>query len=114
LTWANLLSAHGGSWWTLLFFVALIAIGSGLTRPPLFALLQKSAPAEERGLTFGVAQSGASLARIIGPVFAGWMYDRHPAWPYVTCAAIALVTGVLAWNKLVRGDSLPHAVARPA
>ena len=98
----------------LLFFVALIAIGSGLTRPPLFALLQKAAPASERGLTFGVAQSGASLARIIGPIFAGWLYDRHPSWPYVSCAAIALVTGVVAWKRLVRSDALPMPAPRPA
>lgn len=114
LTWGNLFSAHGGSWWLLLFFVALIAIGSGLTRPPLFALLQKAAPASERGLTFGVAQSGASLARIIGPIFAGWLYDRHPSWPYVTCAAIALVTGVVAWKRLVRSDATPMPEPRPA
>ena len=114
LAWATLFSSHGGSWWLLLLFVALIAIGSGLTRPPLFALLQKLAPANERGLTFGVAQSGASLARIIGPLFAGWMYDRHPSWPYIACAGLALVTGLLAWSKLVRGDALPHPAPSPA
>jgi MFS family permease len=90
----------------LFLLVALIAIGSGLTRPPLFALLSRLAPENERGLTFGVAQSGASLARIIGPLFAGWMYDRHPSWPYVTCSVLALGTGILAWNKLVRGDGI--------
>jgi DHA1 family tetracycline resistance protein-like MFS transporter len=114
LAWSTLFSSHGGSWWLLLLFVALIAIGSGLTRPPLFALLQKLAPANERGLTFGVAQSGASLARIIGPLFAGWMYDRHPSWPYISCAGLALVTGLLAWSKLVRGDALPHPAPSPA
>lgn len=113
LSWAGFFSLDGGSWWRLFFFVALIAIGSGLTRPPLFALLQKFAPADERGLTFGVAQSGASLARVIGPPFAGLMYDLHPSWPYVICSGLALITGVLAWNKLVRGDSLPHPSVAP-
>ena len=108
LAWSTMFSAQGGSWRLLFFLVALIAIGSGLTRPPLFALLQRLAPPTERGLTFGVAQSGASLARIIGPLFAGWMYDRHPSWPYVVCSVLALVTGAIAWKKLVRGDVL-HA-----
>ncbi len=106
LAWSSLFSSAGGSWRLLFLLVALIAIGSGLTRPPLFALLSRLAPENERGLTFGVAQSGASLARIIGPLFAGWMYDRHPSWPYVTCALMALGTGILAWNKLVRGDGI--------
>jgi MFS transporter, DHA1 family, tetracycline resistance protein len=114
LSWGGFFSANGSTWWRLFFFVALISIGSGLTRPPLFALLQKFARADERGLTFGVAQSGASLARIIGPIYAGWMYDRHPSWPYVTCAGLALITGLLAWSKLVRGDSLPHPTVAPA
>ena len=109
LAWSSLFSAAGGAWRWLFLLVALIAIGSGLTRPPLFALLQRLAPANERGLTFGVAQSGASLARILGPLFAGWMYDRHPSWPYVVCSGLALGTGILAWNKLVRGDVLHQA-----
>jgi MFS family permease len=54
------------------------------------------------------------LARIIGPIFAGWLYDRHPSWPYVSCAAIALVTGVVAWKRLVRSDALPMPAPRPA
>ena len=106
LAWSSLFSSAGGSWRLLFLLVALIAIGSGLTRPPLFALLSRLAPENERGLTFGVAQSGASLARILGPLFAGWMYDRHPSWPYVTCALLALGTGILAWNKLVCGDGI--------
>ena len=107
LTWANLFSAHGGSWWILLLFVTLIAIGSGMTRPPLFALIQRCAPAQERGLTFGVAQSGASLARIVGPLFIGGLYDSHPAWPYLACAGLASVTGLLAWKTLTRSSEIP-------
>jgi MFS transporter, DHA1 family, tetracycline resistance protein len=113
LSWSALFGAGGPSWWLLFLFVALIAVGSQLTRPPLFALLQQVAPAHERGLTFGVAQSGASLARIFGPPFAGFLYDRHLAWPYVACAGLSLITGLLAWRKLVRGDSLPLATPAP-
>jgi MFS transporter, DHA1 family, tetracycline resistance protein len=102
---ATLGSAGGLPWAVLFLCVAAIAIGAGLTRPPLFALLQKGAPEQERGLTFGVAQSGASLARILGPLYAGFVYDRHPAWPYVTCAGIAFLTGLLAWHRLVRADA---------
>ena len=113
LSVATLVSPAGAPWWVLLFLVALIAIGSGLTRPPLFGLVSNLSPEQERGGTLGVVQSAGSLARILGPLFAGALLDRHPAWPYVTCAALALVAGLLAWNRLVghvpRRDPSPIA-----
>ncbi len=101
LNWGALISAGAGSWWLLLGFVALIAIGSGLTRPPLFGLVSLLSPEAERGATMGVTQSAGSLARIVGPLFAGVFFDQHPSWPYLVCAALALLTGIVAWNRLV-------------
>ncbi|MCW5556637.1 MAG: MFS transporter [Verrucomicrobiae bacterium] len=81
-----LLSPGAGPWWLLLILVALIAVGSGLTRPPLFGLVSNLSPEQERGGTLGVVQSAGSLARIVGPPLAGTLLDRHPAWPYLSCA----------------------------
>jgi len=100
LSWRVLFSADSGAWWALLAVLALLAIGSGLTRPPLFGLLSILTPADEQGATIGVAQSAGSLARIAGPMFAGIFFQAHPSLPYFVCAGIALVTGVLAWQKL--------------
>jgi MFS family permease len=85
----------------LLGVLALLAIGTGLTRPPLFGLLSNLAPANEQGATIGIAQSAGSLARIAGPMFAGIVYQAHPSLPYFVCAVIALATGVIGWQKLV-------------
>jgi MFS family permease len=101
-------------WWALLAAIALLAIGSGLTRPPLFGLLSNLTPADEQGATLGVAQSAGSLARVLGPPFSGYLFDHHPSWPYVVCGLLALVTGVLAWNKLVVPGVLPTASASAA
>lgn len=114
LTWGTLFRPNAGPWWLLLLFVALIAIGSGLTRPPLFGLLSIRAPQDEQGATLGVAQSAGSLARILGPLFAGFFFDRHPSWPYTLCALIALVTGLVAWQRLVRPPALPKAEPQSA
>lgn len=108
LSVSTLLSSAGLAWWTLLALVALIAIGSGLTRPPLFGLVSNLSPEEERGGTLGIVQSAGSLARILGPLFAGFLLDRHPAWPYLTCAGLALIAGMLAWSKLVGRADLPQ------
>jgi len=105
LSWGVLLRKGGWPWLELLFVLALLSIGSGLTRPPLFGLLSILTPANEQGETIGVAQSAGSLARILGPLFAGGLFQVHPSWPYLACAALSLLTGILAWQSLCRSES---------
>jgi MFS transporter, DHA1 family, tetracycline resistance protein len=102
LSWSTLFSANGGAWWLLLGVLAMLAIGSGLTRPPLFGLLSILTPATEQGATIGIAQSAGSLARIVGPLFVGSIFTAHPVLPYLVCAGISLITGLIAVNGLLR------------
>jgi hypothetical protein len=44
-------------------------------------------------------------------LFAGAFFKAHPALPYVTCAIIAIITGVVAWNYMV-GRASAEALAR--
>ncbi|HVS30812.1 MAG TPA: MFS transporter [Thermoanaerobaculia bacterium] len=61
----------------LLYAVAFfIAIGQALTYPSMTSLVSKAAPENERGSMLGLATSVGSLARFIGPVFSGYLYDR--------------------------------------
>jgi hypothetical protein len=62
-------------------------------------------PANQQGATIGIAQSAGSLARIFGPLFAGAFFKAHPAIPYVSCAGIAFVTGIIAWQRLVKNPT---------
>jgi MFS family permease len=100
LSWAALFHARGLPWLTLLLVLAVISVGSSLTRPPLFGMLSMLTPADEQGETIGVAQSAGSLARIIGPIFAATVFGSHPAWPFLTCAVVAILTGLLVLKKL--------------
>jgi DHA1 family tetracycline resistance protein-like MFS transporter len=60
----------------LLYAVAfLIAIGQGLCYPSLTALVSKVSPESERGSILGLATSAGSLARFLGPIVAGALYD---------------------------------------
>jgi MFS family permease len=101
LSWSSLFSSHGGAWWMLLGVLAVLAIGSGLTRPPLFGLLSMLTPPTEQGATIGIAQSAGSLARIVGPLFVGSIFTTHPVLPYLVCAAISFFTGVIAVVGLI-------------
>ena len=88
-------------WTPLLIALAVLSLGTGLTRAPVFGLISILAPANEQGATLGVAQSAGSLARITGPLFVGTLFGIHPAWPYVASGALAFVTAVLVWQLLV-------------
>jgi len=60
----------------LLYAVALfIAVGQGLCYPALISLVSKASPEGERGSILGLATSAGSLARFIGPLLTGFLYD---------------------------------------
>jgi MFS family permease len=64
----------------LLYGVAfLIAIGQGLCYPSLTSLISKVAPENERGSLLGLATSVGSLARFLGPIVSGFLYDMAGA-----------------------------------
>ena len=82
--------------------LALFAISSGIYRAPTFGLISLNAGEGEQGEVMGVTQSVGSLARIIGPVFALGLFDVWAALPYLICAGLALLAGLIAWAKLAQ------------
>src|SRR5262249_49366420 len=85
----------------LLLAASGMAIGNSLATPTLNALASKSVSAAWQGRVLGIMQSGASLARIIGPVLGGWLLGRDSAadygrTPFWTGAAIMAIAFVLA------------------
>jgi len=100
LKWLAVLRLADWPWIKMLLVLALLAVGTSLTRPPVFGLLSNLTPANEQGATIGVAQGVGSLARILGPLFALMLYWHRPMLPYVICGAISLVAGALAMQRL--------------
>ena len=89
------------SWVPLIGFLAILSVGSSLTRAPIFGMLSILTPQEDQGATLGVAQSAGSSARILGPLFAGSLFQFHPAIPFVMGSLLALATAVLAARNLI-------------
>ena len=109
LTWKVLVQPAGLPWVWLLLALALLSVGTSLTRPPLFGMLSNLTPSHEQGATIGVAQGAGSLARILGPVFATGLLAYSPPLPYLICAAVLIVTTVLTIQRLCRGGEAPDA-----
>jgi DHA1 family tetracycline resistance protein-like MFS transporter len=100
LKWSAVFRLEDSQWLMMLLALALLAVGSGLTRAPVFGLLSNLTPANEQGATIGVAQSAGSLARILGPLFAATLYVHVPELPYVICGGISIRAGLLAAARL--------------
>lgn len=98
------------NWTELLILLAVLSTGSMLTRPPVFGMISNLTPPHEQGVTIGVAQGVGSLARIFGPAFCSILFFVNPPLPYLICGAIALLTGLIAWQRLSKNYEPPLAV----
>jgi DHA1 family tetracycline resistance protein-like MFS transporter len=91
-------------WTPLLWVLAMAgagnAIGRSLQQPTLSALISKYSDPSEQGAVFGLFHGLSSLARVVGPVIAGLVYERHPTGPFLTGGALALA--VAAWTMGLR------------
>jgi DHA1 family tetracycline resistance protein-like MFS transporter len=90
----------------LLYGVAFfIAIGQGLCYPALTSLVSKVAPETERGSLLGLATSVGSLARFLGPILSGFLYDAaRAAGAFYGGAVLMLCALVIAVRMRVRAE----------
>lgn len=102
MTWTPSLAA-------LLIGAGLFSAASGMTRAPVMALISIFAPEAEQGVTMGVAQSAATMARVLGPLLATALFYGNEAWPFGLCALLAVGAAWLGWRRLVVGQPRhPH------
>jgi len=98
------ISPETGGLFALLCNVALLAIGNSMAAPSVTSLASKVASENEQGKALGVMQSGASLARAIGPAVGGVLLnnalnqvdDFTIQRTYWTAAAIMIVAMFIA------------------
>ncbi len=98
--------------WTvpaLLVAVGTLAVGMGFNGPALSAMVSRLTHADDQGGMLGLASSLASLGRVVGPAWGGFLFD---AWgmttPYLSAAALMFVAVAVAVASL---RSAPPATA---
>jgi MFS transporter, DHA1 family, tetracycline resistance protein len=70
----------------------VLAVGMAFNSPALTALISKRSDPEDQGGILGVSQGLASLARIVGPAWGGYLFDRWGMTsPYFSSAALILI-----------------------
>ena len=92
----------------LLIGMAVLSVGNSLASPALTSLASKGAEDHDQGRTMGILQSGASLARVAGPLLGGvllnnamnGMDDSTLQRTFWTAAAIMFVAFLVALYSL--------------
>lgn len=88
--------------WMLSPAICVLAFGSGLATPTMQSLVSSAGTAEEQGMLFGANGAITSLTAILGPAYAGAVFD-HLAYtaPYWT-GAVLLAASWFAVRRAVR------------
>lgn len=75
--------------------LVFLAVSHGTLHPTLSTLASLGTVTSQRGLVMGVFQSASSLARVVGPPLAGYLFDQtaHPA-PFF-CGSALLCMGLV-------------------
>ena len=59
------------------------AFGRSIQQPTISSLVSKYSDPRQQGTTFGLFQGMGTMARVIGPIVAGYVYQRHVVGPFV-------------------------------
>ncbi|MBI3950233.1 MAG: MFS transporter [Acidobacteria bacterium] len=102
-----LLLPYTPNFWTLAAALALLSFGQGVNTPSITSLISQYSSADEQGSILGVTQSLSSLARVVGPMWGGVMFDIGFQWPYLTAAGFMFVAFLLSLKNQAQARSMP-------
>jgi len=93
-----------GAWdfYSVMAATGFFILSKTLLRPAAFALISKGA-GEDQGSAMGLSNSFMSLGRIIGPIWAGFVFDIHPSVPYLSGSVFMLIGFVVSLMVLRKG-----------
>ena len=84
---------------TLLIALGLLAMGMGFNNPSLSSLVSKLSHEDDQGGILGLASSVASLGRVVGPAWGGYMYDAFGmTTPYLSAAGLMFVAFLVSFG----------------
>lgn len=93
---------------TILLATAFFILSKTLLRPALLSLTSKRAVAGQ-GVSMGLSNSFMSLGRILGPIWAGWIFDVNFNYPYLTGSLILFLGFLISLAQLSPARGLPTA-----
>jgi MFS transporter, DHA1 family, multidrug resistance protein len=95
---------------TILLATGFFILSKTLLRPAAFSLISKRA-ATGQGVVMGLSNSFMSLGRIVGPIWAGLLFDANVNYPYLSGSVIMFIGFLisLAWVSQERKEIIEEA-----
>jgi DHA1 family tetracycline resistance protein-like MFS transporter len=98
--------------WLVTLFAIPVAFGNGINQPSLQSLITRFGDARTHGRLLGLYQSSRSLALIIGPIWAGFVFQVvSPRAPFAI--AVPLLFIGLTLGLLLQRHSFPTKATKP-
>jgi DHA1 family tetracycline resistance protein-like MFS transporter len=86
---------------TLLVALAILAVGMGFNNPSLSSMVSKLSHEDDQGGVLGLASSIASLGRVVGPAWGGYLYDAYGmTTPYLAAASVMFTAFIVSFVGL--------------
>ena len=83
----------------LVALMALVPIGTAMLFPATTAQVSRHAPAGHVGEFMGLQQAMGGVSRVLGPVWAGFVFQHLGVpWPFWIAATLMAAVGALAWG----------------
>jgi multidrug resistance protein len=79
----------------LALIILFVPVGTALLFPATTALVSRRGARSQMGQTMGVQQAFGSMARVLGPICAGRIYEVDIRLPFWTAATVMLATSFL-------------------
>ena len=103
---------------TLLGALGVLAVGMGFNNPSLTSMVSRLADPDDQGGILGLASSLASLGRVVGPAWGGYLYDAYGmTTPYLSAAALMLIAFAVSFVGLrttdARAGDAPRRAMKP-
>ncbi len=92
--------------------VGFFVFSNAMLRPSIFSLTSKKTQ-EGQGMALGLNNAFQSLGRVIGPLWAGSLFDLHITLPYLSAAVIMLVAFAYAIYSMRSAPSIPSGESTP-
>jgi DHA1 family tetracycline resistance protein-like MFS transporter len=91
--------------------MVIVAAGFSLMTPSLNSLVSLQVDQAVQGGTMGVARSASTLARVLGPVWAGVLFHHFGKdWPFY--AGFLIMVAVVLISRALAGDDKPSCAQR--
>jgi len=88
------------TWPVAIIGFAFVCVGQSLCFPNVSALISRSSPPDRQGEMLGLNMSGMALARIGGPMLAGWLFVIATGAPFALSALLILPALWFAWSVI--------------